>query len=147
MVNKNKCISGSLQNKNWLKIWSLSYFAHLFHIDVGVKKERRISFKNYQSIDVLLPETCRYMVVTLCSAAKLCHCCLVAKSYLTLFDLMDCSLPDSSFHGISQSRKWSGCHFLLQGIFLTQRSNLHLLYWPADSLPLNYQGRPAKPYL
>ena len=32
-----------------------------------------------------------------------------------------------------------GWHFLLQGIFLIQRSNLcllHLLYWQADSLPL-----------
>ena len=29
-----------------------------------------------------------------------------------------------------------GCHALLQGIFLTQESNLHLLHWQADSLPL-----------
>ena len=32
-----------------------------------------------------------------------------------------------------------GCHFLLQGIFLTQGSNPHLLYllhWQADSLPV-----------
>ena len=32
-----------------------------------------------------------------------------------------------------------GCHFLLQGIFLSQASNLcllHLLYWQAGSLPL-----------
>ena len=32
-----------------------------------------------------------------------------------------------------------GCYFLLQGIFLTQGSNLHLsclLHWQADSLPL-----------
>ena len=32
-----------------------------------------------------------------------------------------------------------GCHFLLQGIFLTQRSNPHLLcllHWQADCLPL-----------
>ena len=27
-----------------------------------------------------------------------------------------------------------GCHFLLQGIFLTQGLNLHLLHWQADSL-------------
>ena len=26
-----------------------------------------------------------------------------------------------------------GCHFLLQGIFLTQWSNLHLLHWQVDS--------------
>ena len=36
-----------------------------------------------------------------------------------------------------------GCHFLLQGIFLTQASNLHLLgllHWQEDSLSLSYQG-------
>ena len=32
------------------------------------------------------------------------------------------------------------CHFLLQGIFPTQGSNIHLLHWQADSLPLSYQG-------
>ena len=30
-----------------------------------------------------------------------------------------------------------GCHFLLQGIFPTQGSNLHLLHWQLDSLPLS----------
>ena len=33
-----------------------------------------------------------------------------------------------------------GCHFLLQGIFQTQGSNLHCLHWQADSLPLNHLG-------
>ena len=33
-----------------------------------------------------------------------------------------------------------GCHFLLQGIFLTQGLNQHLLHWQADSLPLRHQG-------
>ena len=40
-----------------------------------------------------------------------------------------------------------GCHFLLQGIFLTQESNLPLLcllHWQADSLPLT---PPRKPLL
>ena len=35
-----------------------------------------------------------------------------------------------------------GCHFLLQGIFLTQGSNPHLLHWQAGSLPLSHQGSP-----
>ena len=34
------------------------------------------------------------------------------------------------------------CHSLLQGIFLTQRSNPHLLHWQADSLPLCHPGSP-----
>ena len=33
-----------------------------------------------------------------------------------------------------------GCYFLLQGIFLTQGSNLHLLHWQVDSYPLYHQG-------
>ena len=37
-----------------------------------------------------------------------------------------------------------GCHFLLQGIFPTQGSNLHLLHWQADSLPLSHLGSPSK---
>ena len=35
-----------------------------------------------------------------------------------------------------------GCHFLLQGIFLTQGSKLHLLHWLADSLSLSHLGSP-----
>jgi len=34
-----------------------------------------------------------------------------------------------------------GCHALLQGVFLDQGLNLHLLYRQADSLPLSHQGR------
>ena len=30
------------------------------------------------------------------------------------------------------------CHFLLQGIFLDQGSNMNLLHWQADSLPLSH---------
>ena len=40
-----------------------------------------------------------------------------------------------------------GCHFLLQGIFLTQGSNphlFHLLHWQAGSLPLSHLGSPVK---
>ena len=39
-----------------------------------------------------------------------------------------------------------GCHAFLQGIFLTQGSNLHLLHllhWQAGSLPLSPPGKPA----
>ena len=36
-------------------------------------------------------------------------------------------------------QEYSTCHFLLQGIFLTQGSNLCLLHWQTDSLPLSHQ--------
>ena len=32
------------------------------------------------------------------------HTCMCAQSCLTLFNLMDCSLPDSSVHGILQAK-------------------------------------------
>ena len=33
-----------------------------------------------------------------------------------------------------------GCHFLFQGLFLTQGLNPCLLHWQADSLPLSHLG-------
>ena len=69
-------------------------------------------------------------------------CCLVAKSCLTLCDPIDCSLPGSSVHGISQARILDG-HIFLQGIIPTQGSNpccLCLLHWQAGSLALSHQG-------
>ena len=56
--------------------------------------------------------------------------------------------------GFSRQEYWSGvplpsppskvtrvnCHFLLQVIFLTLGSNLHLLHWQVDSLPLRHLG-------
>ena len=41
---------------------------------------------------------------------------------------MDCSLPGSSVMGFLRQEYWSGCHALLQGIFLTQGWNLGLLH-------------------
>ena len=67
--------------------------------------------------------------------------CLVAQSCLTLCDPMDCILPGSSVHGDSPGKNPGvGCHFLLQGIFLTQGWNLCFLHGQADSLPLGYLG-------
>ena len=46
------------------------------------------------------------------------------KSRLTLCDPLDCSPPGSSVHGDSAGKNTGvGCHFLLQGIFLTQGLN------------------------
>ena len=74
-----------------------------------------------------------------------CCCCWVTKSCLTLRSPMDCSLPGSSVHGISQGEKNTqvGYYFLFQGIFLNQRLKLHLLHWKVGSLPL---GKPEKPW-
>ena len=44
--------------------------------------------------------------------------------------------------GCSRQEYWS-CHFLLQGIFPTQGSNLRLLHWQVGYLPLSYLGSPS----
>ena len=64
-----------------------------------------------------------------------------AQSCLTLCDPLYCSPPGSSAHGISQARtlEW-GCHFLLQGIFLTQRSNSVSCIGRQVFLPLSHEG-------
>ena len=62
------------------------------------------------------------------------------QSCPTLCDPMDCSPPGSPVHGV-------GCHFLLQGIFLTQGSNLHflwLLHCRRILYRLSHQGSPQK---
>ena len=61
---------------------------------------------------------------------------------------MDRSWPGSSVHGILQARKLGvGCHFLLQGIFLTQGLKsclLCILHWQACSLQLVPPGKSLK---
>ena len=48
---------------------------------------------------------------------------------------MECSVLGSSAHGILQADNEVGCHFLFQGIFLTQGSNKHVLHWKMGSSP------------
>ena len=74
-----------------------------------------------------------------CECSVLCHCHpdpwwlslreVLTQSCPTLCDTMGCSPPGSSVHGISSGKNTGvGCHFLLQGIFLTQGLNLSLLH-------------------
>ena len=67
-------------------------------------------------------------------------CAKLFLSCLTLCNPMDCSPPGSSVHGISPGKNTGvGCHFLLQGIFLTQGLSMRLLslqHRQAGSLPL-----------
>ena len=94
---------------------------------------------NHESQTQVLTEVRKVIQHNMC----VCVCVRVhALSHVTLCDPMDCSPPGSSVRGISQARilEWeNGCHFLLQGIFPTQRSNLDflcLLQWWVDSLLL-----------
>ena len=72
--------------------------------------------------------------------------CVLTQLCPALCNPKDCSPPGSSVHGIAQARL--GCHFFLQGIFLTQGLNprnqrlLCLLHWPVDFLPLRHLESP-----
>ena len=70
-------------------------------------------------------------------------CAQLLKSCLTLCDPVDHSPLGSSVHGLLQARilEWAAISFS-RGIFLTQGSNLHFLYWQTDSLLLSHQGSP-----
>ena len=68
------------------------------------------------------------------------------QSCLILCNLIDCSPPGSSAHGILQARllEWVAMPSS-RGIFLTQGSNpclLYLLHWQAGFLPLVPPGKP-----
>ena len=76
---------------------------------------------------------------------RVCVCvCVRALSHVWLFVtpwIVACQAP-WNFPGKNTGVK---CHFLLQGIFLTQGLNpsfLCFLHWQADSLPLPYLGSP-----
>ena len=69
--------------------------------------------------------------------------CLVTQSCPTVWDPMDCSPPDSSVHGDSPGKNTGvGCHAILQGIFLTQRSNPGVLHCRPILYHLSHQGSP-----
>ena len=71
---------------------------------------------------------------------------LVTKLSPILCDSMDCSPARLLCPWDSPGKKTGmGCRFLVQGIFLTQGSNMYLLcllHWQANSLPLRYPWSP-----
>ena len=86
------------------------------------------------------------LYIHMCVCVYIYMCAKLLQSCLTLCEPMDCSSPGYSVHEVLQARilEW-GCHALLQGIFLTQGLNLHLLrllLWQADSLPLAQFRKP-----
>ena len=68
-------------------------------------------------------------------------CCLVAKSFSTLLRPNGLQ-PTSLLCPWDVPGKNSGvdCHFLLRELFPTQGSNLRLLDWQVDSLPLSHRA-------
>ena len=68
---------------------------------------------------------------------------LVAQLCSTLCNPVDCGLPGPLVLGILQGKNTGvGCHFLLQGVFLTQGLNPGLLHCRRILYHLSHQGSP-----
>ena len=80
--------------------------------------------------------------VCVCLCVCVCTCALSHVWLLVTPWSVACQAPFSwNFPGKNTR---VGCHFLLQGIFLTQGLNPHLLHWQVDSLPLHHLGSPKR---
>ena len=64
-------------------------------------------------------------------------CCLDSKSYLTLCDPMDCSLPGPL--GVPRQDYWSKLPFLSLGNIPDSGVKPRFPAWQADSLPLSHR--------
>ena len=138
-----------LSSRTWLCSWWTAW--HVFSL--SLEKERcKTTFYVYGTSRDLIsnylllpsPESERITADQLRTDSRgafnlLCVCVPSLQSCPTLCEPMDCSPPGSSVHRILQGKNIGvGCHFLLQGIFMTQGPNLHLPAFPAlqaDSLP------------
>ena len=74
---------------------------------------------------------CLYIILYICCAQSLSH----VQLFVTLGWEPARLLCPWNFPG---NNTGVGCHFFLQGIFPTQKSNPCLLHWQADSLPLHH---------
>ena len=91
--------------------WSLHHFYLLHHSGTFIVIDVHILIHHYhlQSIVYTRIHSWDYTFYVLC---------LVAQSYLTLCDPVDCILPDSYVHGDSPGKNARvGCHALLRRIF------------------------------
>ena len=69
--------------------------------------------------------------------------CPVAQSYLFVTP-WTVALQAPLSVGFPSKNPGVSCHFLLRGFYQTQGSNLCLLPWQADSLPLSHLGSPIQ---
>ena len=73
---------------------------------------------------------------------KICCCCLVTKSCLTLSNAMDCSPPGSSVHGFPRQEYWSGLPFPSPGDLPNPGIEHMSPALQADSLWTELRGNP-----
>ena len=97
---------------------------------------------NFCCLETLRFQSCLLLQHNIAYPAHYVACtCSITELCPTLCNPMDLSPPGSSVHGVFPGKNIGvGCHFLPQGIFLTQGSKLCLLHQQADSLPVHQLG-------
>ena len=77
-----------------------------------------------------------------------CFCCLITKSCATLCNSMDCSLPGSSVHGISQARipEWVAISFARGSSWLRDWTYISCTGMQSPCVLLSHQGSPCSCY-
>ena len=83
--------------------------------------------------------------LSVCVCVCVSVCAYVCFNMFDSCDPVDCSLPSSSVHRISQQEQWSGLLFSFPGDLSTQGLNPsfpRLLHFQAGSLPPAPSGKP-----
>ena len=116
--------AGGLQSMGWQKSQtqlSSNNNKHQ-HVIVNLEQKKTTNKFSQKSITITL------LISSFPTSLSLDLLVKVAQSCLTLCDPLNCSSPGSSVHEIFSGKNTGvGCHFLLQGILLTQESNPHFL--------------------
>ena len=94
--------------KNKRVFQSFQFFIFMFSLRIAYHDNWKFKFSIY-----FIDKESEYYLERINYLCFLTLCCLVSKSYPTLCDPMDCSLPGFSVHGISQARilKWLAISF------------------------------------
>ena len=122
-----------------IRAWKIPWTEATVH---GVTKSRTW-LGDFTSLYHALCQT--FNLYFLFSAQSVLRCMLSHSSCIWLCATLRTEAHQAPLHGIPQASGVLDCHFLLQGIFPTQGSNLsllHFLHWQEGCLPLVPPGRP-----
>ena len=136
-----------ISNPAWLAYSQFQNFPHVFfHLGNFFFKEPNEIPSWECFIPVVVTSTLRLLHsmpgTPTCQTALSSALCSVAQSCLTLATLWTVAHQASLSMGFSRPEYWSGLPFPPPGDLPIQGSNLHLLHWQADSLPLSHQETP-----